>query len=39
MTQTPGIKINLTPLGREKMVQAALGLTASQAQRVYAKPS
>ncbi len=37
MTQTPGIKINLTPLGREKMVQAALGLTASQAQRVYAK--
>ncbi|HEX2981027.1 MAG TPA: AAA family ATPase [Anaerolineaceae bacterium] len=37
LTQTPGVKINLTSLGREKLVQAALGLTASQAQRVYAK--
>ncbi|MEA4908636.1 MAG: AAA family ATPase [Chloroflexi bacterium] len=34
---TPGVKVNLTPLGREKLVQAALGLTASQAQRVFAK--
>lgn len=33
----PGVKVNLTPLGREKMVQAALGLTVAQAQRVYAK--
>lgn len=33
----PGVKMNLTPLGREKMVQAALGLTAAQAQRVIAK--
>lgn len=37
LTQTPGVKVNLTGLGMEKMVQAALGLTASQAQRVYAK--
>ncbi|HVN53496.1 MAG TPA: AAA family ATPase [Anaerolineaceae bacterium] len=37
LTQTSGVKINLTPLGREKLVQAALGLTASQAQRVFAK--
>lgn len=37
LTQTPGVKVNLTPLGREKLVQAALGLTASQAQRVFGK--
>ncbi len=37
LTQTPNVKVNLTKLGREKMVQAALGLTAAQAQRVYAK--
>lgn len=37
LTQTPGVKVNLTALGREKLVQAALGLTASQAQRVFAK--
>ena len=37
LTQTPGVKINLTPLGREKLVQAAIGLTTSQAQRVFAK--
>jgi AAA+ superfamily predicted ATPase len=37
LTQTPGVKVNLTRLGREKLVQAALGLTASQAQRVFAK--
>jgi AAA+ superfamily predicted ATPase len=33
----PGVRVNLTPLGREKMVQAALGLTVAQAQRVIAK--
>lgn len=33
----PGVKVNLTPLGREKLIQAALGLTASQAQRVFSK--
>jgi AAA+ superfamily predicted ATPase len=37
LTQTPGVKVNLTRLGREKLVQAALGLTTSQAQRVFAK--
>ena len=33
----PACKVNLTPLGREKLVQAALGLTVDQAQRVFAK--
>lgn len=37
LTQTPGVKVNLTPLGRDKLVQAAVGLTVSQAQRVFAK--
>jgi AAA+ superfamily predicted ATPase len=37
LTRTPGVKVNLTKLGREKLVQAALGLTAAQAQRVFAK--
>ncbi len=37
LTQTPGVKVRLTPLGREKLVQAALGMTASQTQRVFAK--
>jgi SpoVK/Ycf46/Vps4 family AAA+-type ATPase len=37
LTHTPGVKINLTSLGREKMVQAALGMTAAQAHRVFAK--
>lgn len=33
----PGVKTHLTPLGREKLVQAALGLTVAQAQRVFSK--
>jgi AAA+ superfamily predicted ATPase len=37
LAKTPGVKVRLTPLGREKLVQAAMGLTASQAQRVFAK--
>ena len=37
LTQTPGVRVNLTKLGKEKLIQAALGLTASQAQRVFAK--
>jgi ATP-dependent 26S proteasome regulatory subunit len=37
LTRTPGIKVNLTPLGHEKLIQAAIGLTTAQAQRVYAK--
>ncbi|MFM7171286.1 MAG: AAA family ATPase [Cyanobium sp.] len=36
-TSTPGVRVDLTPLGREKIVQAALGLTSAQAQRVFAK--
>jgi AAA+ superfamily predicted ATPase len=37
LVETPGVRVNLTPLGREKLVQAALGLTAAQAQRVFAR--
>ncbi len=37
LVETPGVKVSLTPLGREKLVQAALGLTSAQAQRVFAK--
>jgi len=37
LTQTPGIKVNLTKLGREKLVQAAVGLTASLAQRIFGR--
>jgi AAA+ superfamily predicted ATPase len=37
LTQTPGVRVNLTELGQEKLVQAALGLTTSQARRVFAK--
>jgi len=37
LIQTPGVKVNLTRLGREKLIKAALGLTASQTQRVFAK--
>ncbi len=33
----PGVRTELTTLGREKLIQAALGLTAAQAQRVFAK--
>lgn len=36
LTRNPGVKVNLTNLGREKLVKAALGLTAAQAQRVFA---
>lgn len=37
LAQTSGVRVQLTKLGQEKMVQAALGLTAAQAQRVFAK--
>ncbi len=37
LSQLPEVKVNLTPLGREKLIQAALGLTAAQAQRVFSK--
>lgn len=34
---TPGVNIKLSQPGKEKLLQAALGLTASQAQRVFGK--
>ena len=34
---TSGVKLNLTPLGKEKLVKAAIGLSRSQAHRVFAK--
>lgn len=37
LARTPNVRINLTDLGREKIIQAALGLTTRQAQRVFAK--
>lgn len=37
LAKAPGVRVHLTKLGREKLVQAALGLTAAQAQRVFAK--
>ena len=37
LTQTPGVKVELTSAGREKLSQAALGMTAAQARRAYAK--
>ncbi|HMC88573.1 MAG TPA: AAA family ATPase, partial [Gemmataceae bacterium] len=37
IARSPGVKVNLTKLGHEKLVQAALGLTAAQAQRVFAR--
>ncbi len=36
LIRNPSVKVNLTGLGREKLVKAALGLTAAQAQRVFA---
>jgi AAA+ superfamily predicted ATPase len=37
ISRAPGVRLNLTKLGREKLVQAALGLTAAQAYRVFAR--
>lgn len=37
LTGTPGVKVDLTAAGREKLGQAALGMTAAQARRSYAK--
>jgi ATP-dependent 26S proteasome regulatory subunit len=37
LLETPGVSSELSPLGKEKMIQAALGLTADQAQRVFAR--
>ncbi len=37
LANIPSVKINLTTLGREKLVQAALGLTTAQAGRVFSQ--
>lgn len=37
LAKTPEVRVKLTRLGRDKLVQAAVGLTASQAQRVFAR--
>jgi len=37
LTKAPGVRVNLTKHGREKIIQAALGLSAVQAHRVFAK--
>lgn len=37
LTRIPGVKVKLTPLGRDKLVQAAIGLTVAQAQRTFSK--
>ncbi|REJ91791.1 MAG: AAA family ATPase [Planctomycetota bacterium] len=37
LTKVPGVRVNLTELGRDKLVRAAVGLTTAQAQRVFAK--
>jgi AAA+ superfamily predicted ATPase len=36
-TGLPNIRVNLTDLGRDKLIRSALGLTANQVQRVFAK--
>jgi AAA+ superfamily predicted ATPase len=37
LINTPGVKVDLTAQGREKLLSAALGLSSNQAQRVFAK--
>lgn len=37
LIKVSGVKVNLTELGREKLIQAAVGLTASQAQRIFSQ--
>jgi AAA+ superfamily predicted ATPase len=37
LVRSSGARVNLPPLGQEKLVQAALGLTTSQANRVFSK--
>lgn len=37
LIQTPGVKVNLTPLGRDKIVQAALGMSSKQVQKAFSK--
>ncbi len=37
LLRTPKVKCNLSPEARDRLLQAALGLSANQAQRVFAK--
>lgn len=37
LTATPGVRVDLTVEGRDKVVRSALGLSSNQAQRVFAK--
>ncbi len=37
LTATPGVKVNLTAQGREKLVHAALGLSTNHARRIFSK--
>ncbi|MFO0926654.1 MAG: AAA family ATPase [Gemmataceae bacterium] len=37
LTRTPGVRVLLSPAGREKLLQAARGLTVAQAQRAFAR--
>ncbi len=37
LTAATGVKVNLTPSGKEKLLQAALGLSCNQARRVFSK--
>ena len=37
LTATPGVKVNLTSQGREKLVHAALGLSSNHARRIFSK--
>jgi len=37
LSSTPGVRVDLTEQGRDKVVRSALGLSSNQAQRVFAK--
>ncbi|MEN6610361.1 MAG: AAA family ATPase [Methanoregulaceae archaeon] len=37
LTQSSGIPVSLTPLGKEKLIQGALGMTLNQARRSFSK--
>ncbi len=37
LTSAPGVRINLTPQGREKLLAAALGLSTNHARRIFSK--
>ena len=37
LTRSSGVSISLTPLGREKLIQAALGMSLNQARRSFSK--